>query len=346
MREIPANIATFDFNAPPTMATGSIGSHRAFMGVSLTFSVILVIVLFVGWSYYFDEIKKRDAWIAMDANEKAKSADMEKMGLMIDAGKTQGAKLPDATQLVLEPPPSKTGAAPSAAQHPLTSIIKEMPLLESSDEVVQAVALLEAYWTTPNWRDRVSMVVEPERVEALMKDFYEEQKATDPVSNGLIGKARYNIDGTEILYFRYNGTRHMGTLEVAMRRGKEGRFLLDWESLVGYGEMSFQEFREKRPTKPVLLRVFVREFEYYNFEFSDASKYLCMKMNSENGENSIYAYSERGNALADWLKTSLAGTGPMGFKGFTVKVAFPPNAESNQCVKLLQVVASRWLVLP
>lgn len=335
------------------MTTGSIGSHRAFMGVSLTLCACLTLVLFVGWRYYFEELNKRNTLIALAARDQARSADLEKMGLSIDAGRTSpedtnhpAPTVPDATRLVLDGQKNETPAGKPPVLYPSVSNIKEVPLQESSEEVVKAMALLDEYWATPSWRDRVRMVVDPERVSALMKDFYEVQKAADPVPNGLISKARYNIDGTDILYFRYNGSRSTGTLEVAMRRGHEGRYLLDWESVVGYGEMSFAHLRETRPTKPVLLRVFARQFEYFNFEFSDAAKYYCVKLSSENGEQSIYGYVERNTLFGDWLASNLATTGPSGAMGFTVKVAFPPNAESNQCVHLLQVVASRWIVLP
>ncbi len=323
------------------------------MGVSLTLSAILVLVLYIGWQIYFAELNKRNTLIALAARDQARSADLEKMGLSIDAGKSQPAEtaaptVPDATRLVLEGQKTETSSSGTSAPmlFPPVSNIKELPLQETSEEVVQAVALLDQYWATPAWRDRLRMVVAPERVSALMKDFYETQKAVDPVPTGLLSKARYSIDGTDILYFRYNGNRASGTLEVAMRRGSEGRYLIDWESLVGYGEMSFADLREQRPSKPVLLRVFARQFEYFNFEFSDATKYHCVKLSSENGEQAIYGYVERNTTLGDWIESSLATTGPSGAMGFTVKVAFPPKAQSNQCVHLLQVVASRWIVLP
>ncbi len=317
------------------------------MGVTLTLSAILVLVLYIGWQIYFAELHRRNTLIEIAAKEEAKSADLEKMGLSHGAAKPppqEAPAVPDATHLVLDSRNNGLSAG-RPELFPAVSSIKEVPLQETAAEVVAAMSLLDEYWATPAWRDRVRMVVEPERVTPLMKDFYEIQKAADPVPSGLISKARYSIDGIDILYLRYNGKRSTGTLEVAMRRGSDGRYLVDWESLVGYGEMSFAALREQRTAEPVLLRAFVRQFEYYNFEFSDASKYYCVKLSSENGEQSIYGYVERHTTLGDWLSSNLATTGPSGSMGFTVKVAFPPNAESNQCVHLRQVVASRWIVL-
>ncbi len=180
----------------------------------------------------------------------------------------------------------------------------------------------------------------------MMKDYYETQGASDPVPGALVSKARYQINGTEILYISYSSSRPTGSLEIAMLRGPQGKFLVDWESLTGYGEMSFQEFRTKRPTNPVLMRTYVRLFEYYNYEFTNSKKYLCIKLLSESGDNSVYAYCERGTPLAQWIERDLASTGPTGFKGYTMLVSFPPDAQSNQCVNLDKVVAQRWLNLP
>ncbi|WP_395745981.1 hypothetical protein [Prosthecobacter sp.] len=366
------------------MTSGSIGSHRAFMGVCITLCVCLALVLFVGWRLYFFSIANRNTLIEIDQTEGKKVQDLEKMGLSFESvqpeapapsvlpkilasgGESNLHFSPSSTSEASTPAPAPTSAsspAPSpalasassssasassgsAALFPAESSIKELPLLPSSDEVVQAVELLDRYWKTKDWQERVPLVAHSDRVARLMKDFYETQKGADPVPGALTNKARYQIDGTEILYFSYASNRPTGSLEIAMLKSPEGKFLIDWESLTGYGEMSFQEFRAQRPTKPVLMRAYVRLFEYYNFEFSDAKKYLCVKMTSESGESSVYGYCERGTKLANWLDADLATTGPSGFKGYTMLLSFPANAQSNQCVNLEKVLAQRWLRLP
>lgn len=253
--------------------------------------------------------------------------------------------------------PRSTAAKPSAvpevtppvalAQHPpKASQVRSVPLQESSAEVVEAIALLERYWKTTAWKDRIPLVRDPSRVAPLMENYYEHQKGKDPVPGSLKAKARYQIDGVEILYFSYDSSRPLGLLEVAMMRGEDGRFLLDWESLAGYGEKSFAELREERPVKPVMLRAYVRQFDYYEYEFSDSQRYLCVKMISENGENAIYAYCQRNSALGRWLEGHLTMTGPSSLLGYTVSVSFPANARSNHCVNLDSVIASRWITLP
>lgn len=320
------------------------------MGVCITLSVCLMLTLFVGWRWYFEVIHKRSTLIDLAEKNEERLRELENLGLSIDAAMTKAEPAPAPPVITPgEMTPGEMTPKPAAParddQPPATSTIKELPLQETSDEVVQALALLEQYWQTEKWQDRVPLVAHAERVAPLMKDYYDSQGGADPMPGGLAGKARYLIDGSEILYFSYTSNRPTGSLEIAMLRDPQGKFLIDWESLVGYGELSFGEFRLKRPTEPVILRAYVRQFEYYNFEFSDSARYLCVKLTSEDGASSLYAYCQRGTALARWLESDLASTGPSSYKGYTMRVSFPPDAQSNQCMLLHKVIAPRWLLL-
>lgn len=322
------------------------------MGVCITLCVILSLTLYVGWHWYFDSLANRNTLLELAEKAEKRVQDLENLGISFEAATTEApaSSLPKILAGGDEAPKTtSTPPSPSSQQdspYPAESHIRELSMQESSDEVVQALAMLDQYWKTESWQGRLPLVAHSERVAALMKDYYDNQGAKDPVPGDLISKARYEIDGTEILYFSYSCSRPTGSLEIAMLRGPQGKFVVDWESLTGYGEMSFQEFRAKRPSKPVLMRTYVRLFEYYNFEYSDSKKYLCIKLMSENGDNSVYAYCERGTKLSRWIETDLASTGPTGFKGYTMLISFPPNAQSNQCVNLDKVAAQRWLQLP
>ena len=48
-----------------------------------------------------------------------------------------------------------------------------------------------------------------------------------------------------------------------------GRFLVDWESWVGYSKMSWEEFLEVKPRRARKFRVLISQVDYYNFDFSD-----------------------------------------------------------------------------
>jgi hypothetical protein len=180
-----------------------------------------------------------------------------------------------------------------------------------------------------------------------MEDYYDRQRETDPDHTELKQKSRFMLDGkAEILYFSFASSRSTGLAEVAMRRGANGKFLVDWESLAGYSGMAFGELKKLKPVEPVKVRAFVKLFEYYNYEFEDSSRYLCLKLVAANGVDMLYGYCERESELGRWLQDQLAHTrSGSAMNGFTLKIAYPEKAQSDQCVWIKQVMASRWLLL-
>lgn len=130
-----------------------------------------------------------------------------------------------------------------------------------------------------------------------------------------------------------------------MRRGPDGQFLLDWESFIGYSEISWSEFKKQRSAAPLLFRAFAAASDYYNFEFADQKdKYLAVNLLSPDGVESVHGYCERRSQLGTQLQEILGKH--EGEAGVTLRLAFPENAESNHCVRIVELVSDRWLILP
>ena len=43
------------------------------------------------------------------------------------------------------------------------------------------------------------------------------------------------------------------------------------------------ELKKLKPAQPARIRAFVRLFDYYNYEFTDSARYLCVKIIAANG---------------------------------------------------------------
>ncbi|MCB1211596.1 MAG: hypothetical protein KDK97_19890 [Verrucomicrobiales bacterium] len=260
------------------MHTTSIGSHRAFMVISVTLMVLIVFGLVIGWKYYSDNIAYRQDLIRMDQEVRSESG-ATSSGLVNLGGPTLESTARSAPLEVGygEVLPQTTANAQSL------NLIEPLPLDDTSAALRQAENLMETYWRTENWRDRVAMVHNPDKVQTLMEDFYETQGGKDPVRGSLTGRGHFRINGKEVLVFNYSGNRPTG-LEFAMRKQSDGRYLLDWESYVGYSEIAWPQLIEKRPTAPTVIRAFVKIDDYYNFEFADSRRYLSIRLNSPEGD--------------------------------------------------------------
>lgn len=299
--------------------------------------------LLVGWRWYFQEVEARRTIIDLAAKEEAR---VVAMGISVpkpassSAGMLQEAPAVPLAGIV----PGQKNLLNSSAAIPAASEIRELLLESIADEVSAAEALVSRYRMTPHWEDRLPLVRDANRVKRLMQTYYEGQGGVDPMPGALQGKGRFMIDETEVLHFSYESARPSGLLEVALVRDVGGAFRLDWESCVGFGEKTFVQLRLQRPEEPVVLRVMVTPDDYYNFEFDDPDRFICVKLVSPDGGYSLFGYAERTGAVGGWLERELAGRG--GMRGLTVQVAYPPNAQSDQCLEIRRIIADRWLVLP
>jgi len=327
------------------MTTGSTTPHRAFMGVTGTVCVVLILILTGGWRWFFQDLSKRQTISERARIHEARLRDLEKLGLDAEAGILSDSGAPEAPIVSLQEMAPKGAAVEGVVPQP--SQLQDLPLQEQAPDYAEALETIQGFWKGLKVKDRLPYVYNPDKVKSLMEDYYERQGETDPDHTELKQKSRLMLDGkAEILYFSHASSRPTGLVELAMRRGANGRFLVDWESFAGYCSPAFGELKKLKPVEPVQVRAFVRLFEYYNYEFADSSKYLCVKMIAANGVDMLYGYCERESELGRWLEGQLSHTRTgSAMSGYTLRIAYPENAQSEQCVWLKQVVASRWLVL-
>lgn len=114
---------------------------------------------------------------------------------------------------------------------------------------------------------------------------------------------------------------------------------IDWESWEGWCEMSWEEFMSSRPTEEKIFRVKLGKTNYYNFDFSDDSKWTSYRLLSRDEKHQIYGYVKR-NAE---LEAALSGTQPSSDMFLTLSLKFPPNPSSNNQVIIERIISDGWV---
>ncbi len=325
------------------MLANSSGPHRAFMGVSIMLIVGFTFALMVGWRWYFHEIENRRTIIDLAAKEEARAVAVG-FGASSPVPPLGGNPVGRAVVPLSGIAPGASNPVESSSLVPQKSEIKELSVEAIQPEVNAAEGLMLRYWGAKTWENRVPLVRDANRVKRLMQTFYENQAGTDPMAGQLQSVGRFMINETEVLHFAYESARPSGVLEVALVRDLGGAFRLDWESCVGYGDKTFVQMRLQRPTEPSVLRVMAMVDDYYNFEFDDPDKFICVKMLSPDGGYSLFGYAERAGEIGRWLEREVMPQ--RGLRGLTVQVAYPENAQSDQCLEIRRIVEDRWLLLP
>lgn len=115
---------------------------------------------------------------------------------------------------------------------------------------------------------------------------------------------------------------------------------IDWESWVGWCEMGWEEFMNTKPTTGTLFRVKLNNTNYYNFNFSDDSKWRSYILLSHDKTHQIYGYVEQGSPAAVEIGNAIQP----GDNYFTLSLRFPEKAESDNQVIIDRVISNGWVV--
>ncbi len=126
--------------------------------------------------------------------------------------------------------------------------------------------------------------------------------------------------------------------QIALRE-TPGGFLVDWESWVGYSEMSWEEFARDKPVEPRVFRVRMKREAYYNFGFSDDSQWLCFRLLSP-ADDMLWGYAREESAPGKLHTWHLGDREEL----VTLRLRFPENATRPDQVVIDGIVASGWVV--
>ena len=228
--------------------------------------------------------------------------------------------------------------------------------------VSEAGSILTEYLQTKDYRERLAFVYDSEKCEPLMKQYYEQRGEKDPICGKVLGAGYMSAGSSKVLCLTVEcATRPDSGMRANFHITKTGKLMLYWESWAAWCEISWADLKKERPQRSVLMRAVASESDYYNYEFGEKWRWLAVKLRSADGLQHVTGYVPRDSAagiamasiIGVLLPHDLPSDAPLplmrglGAKSVvTVRLAFPPNAQSDHCVKISELVADRWLLFP
>lgn len=211
--------------------------------------------------------------------------------------------------------------------------------LSERDQAQSAVA---AFLNAKDITERLPHVRDSALTEKMMREYYQREK-DGPVTFEKVEEVEINPEGENT--FAYIVTLSNGAKRrLILGKSSGGQYLVDWASFVLYGQMNWKSFMEKKPENPVLLRVLVSTDTYYENEFSNRSRYGCLKLADPSQESSppIYAYftssSTLGRSLSFVMRSSLDQAVPM-----TLTLKYPSGSKVDNQVLIDEMVTQGWV---
>ena len=205
------------------------------------------------------------------------------------------------------------------------------------DKVEETV---KAFLNAGTVEERLRYSRNPEQVRPLMENFYE---------GGEIDAEGFEaLNESEILYQDTFLTGLVQTADfltspiVVARKGEgeNSTYLVDWESWVGYCDVSAEEMRRKKPTSPIKMRVLISPENYYNYGFSDDQEWQSYRLILRNSEHTFLAYAKRNSEVIGKLtdiKDAYQGA------PYVIEVVYPPNGKAEDQVEIVKVIGDGWI---
>lgn len=201
---------------------------------------------------------------------------------------------------------------------------------------------LESFLQAATVEAKLAQVHDPARVEAAMRAYYQKHQV-GPLSYSHVERFPQKLQGgfTEFRVVLRDGTRKF----AAVVQTPEGA-RVDWASFVALGDLEWEQMREIRPEKPVLMRVLASRGDRFSGSFSDSQALSCVHLvpAANPSAGAVFGYvpkeSDLGRQIAVWLAS--AGSDPI---PLTVKIAYPQDAISHDQAWISEVVVPGWVTL-
>ena len=143
----------------------------------------------------------------------------------------------------------------AAAMTPASAAAAAVAGIEGIEGKRDAIsATLERFFGAATVDARIALVRDPERVRPLMLNYYSREPMPQPKWRGLGKAMRVDEPGYRFGYVQAL-FEDSTPATLIIEEMPDGRFLVDWECLVRYGEVSWADFLRIKPAEPKLLRV-------------------------------------------------------------------------------------------
>ena len=207
-------------------------------------------------------------------------------------------------------------------------------------DVVKIENAVKGFLTSGSIQERLSFVRDPERVKPLMEKYYgNEEFEPEGFEELNRGEIRYRGD----FFTSFVRIGDFSSFPIAVERFEDGdnfSYRVDWESWVGYCEMSAEDLIRVKPTEPKLLRIILRQGSYYNYEYSDDQVWAAYRLGFRNSDRALLAYARRssqeGEILAELFRDSEELL-------YTLKIRYPENARSSDQVEIVELLEQGWI---
>ena len=227
-----------------------------------------------------------------------------------------------------------------------SSIDNEQQQERDANQLIDRIdTALRDFFNTTSVESLIRLVRQPERVAPLMRRYY----AGKPVFAGPIKTVKMfrplTLDNCGNFWMTSVVLANGQSRNVIIEVTKSGEALIDWETLVCYQPMAWDDFVAQRPSGTSLdFRVYVERDHFYSHEFADSDHWTCFRLTAMDSEETLFGYAHAGSDEAQALLKLMDNNG--GNKtAIILRLGIPSGLLSRRGVVIEKLLSPRWLYL-
>jgi hypothetical protein len=247
------------------------------------------------------------------------------------------------------------GAAPATSVKPtdsvsLNEVIAQPPVAMGIDDIdakrERISQRLSAFFEAPTLEAKLALIRDPQRVKPLMVSYYAREPMPTWKFRGLgravrVAEPGYRFGYVQALF------EDASPATLIVEETPTGEFLLDWECMVRYGELSWTDFLRMRPEEPKLLRLIASKPSTITppgAEGSPTAQWIELRHPAESG--TVLGYFDRNDPKYAQLLEQLQ-QGQWKDVPVTLRLCYPsgPTSLMTEGVRIADVEGKGWLIL-
>ena len=189
---------------------------------------------------------------------------------------------------------------------------------------------------------KLAFVRDPLRVRPLMNDYYHRRPMTQTKWQSLGWTLPVDEPGFRLGYVQamFEGGPPASLIVEELENGS---FVVDWESYVRYGELSWQDFLMIRPVQPKLFRIIASKSDNGPVSMAGVGREM-IEIKHPDEEGVVYASLDKNDPnLAPMVQQLQQGK----WKDvpLTLRLCYPGTASDGKAVRIAGVEGKGWLIL-
>lgn len=228
----------------------------------------------------------------------------------------------------------------------------ESVLVDEEKEEIEAMQLVDrierqmnAYFSATTVQALGKLVRHRERVLPLMEKYYPGGQVASSRLDTIKVMQPLTLDNRGNFWMAAVALDDGSTRNLIIEIDADGQPLIDWETLVCYQPMHWDDFVAQRPTGTSMdFRVYVERDSFYSHEFANSDQWTSFRLTALNSEETIFGYAHAGSDVSSILE-HLIDQNRGQRTTLILRLSIPEGLSSRRGVVIEKVVNSRWLHL-